>query len=43
LELYHMLNGGSLYKRIKLIKLPDSSDIADLRGEIKEEYYYQIK
>jgi DNA primase len=43
LELYHILNGGSLYKRIKLIKLPDSSDIADLRGEIKEEYYYQIK
>jgi DNA primase len=43
LKLYHMLNGGVLYNRIKLVKLPGDSDIADLRGEIKEEYYVEIK
>ena len=43
LKLYHMLNGGVLYNRIKLIKLPGDSDIADLRGEIKDEYYVEIK
>ncbi len=42
LSLYHTLNGGVLYNRIKLIKLPGDSDIADLRGEIKEEYYFNI-
>ena len=42
-KLYHELNGGELWGRIKLIKLPEESDIADLRGEIKEEYYYIIK
>lgn len=43
LELYHTLNGGVLYNRVKLIKLPDDKDLADLRGEIKDEYYYEIK
>lgn len=42
-SLYHTLNGGSLFNRIKLIKLPDNKDIADLRGEIKDEYYFEIK
>jgi DNA primase len=42
-KLYHELNGGELWGRIKLIKLPDEKDIADLRGEIKDEYYYIIK
>jgi len=42
-KLYHELNGGELWGRIKLIKLPDDSDIADLRGEIKDEYYRIIK
>lgn len=42
-KLYHELNGGDLWGKIKLIKLPDDSDIADLRGEIKDEYYYIIK
>jgi DNA primase len=42
-KLYHELNGGELWGRIKLIKLPDDKDIADLRGEIKDEYYYIIK
>lgn len=42
-NLYHELHGGELWGRIKLIKLPDDKDIADLRGEIKDEYYYIIK
>lgn len=42
-KLYHELNGGKLWGKIKVIKLPNDSDIADLRGEIKEEYYYSIR
>lgn len=42
-KLYHELHGGELWGRIKLIKLPDDKDIADLRGEIKDEYYYIIR
>ena len=42
-NLYHELHGGVLWGRIKLIKLPDEKDIADLRGEIKDEYYYIIR
>jgi len=42
-KLYHELNGGEMWGRIKLIKLPDDKDIADLRGEIKDEYYHIIK
>ena len=43
LKLYHELCGGELWGRIKLVKLPDEKDIADLRGEIKDEYYYKIR
>lgn len=43
LNLYHDLNGGELWGKIKLIKLPEEKDIADLRGEIKEEYYHTIR
>ena len=43
IKLYHELHGGELWGRIKLIKLPDEKDIADLRGEIKDEYYMIIK
>jgi DNA primase len=43
INLYHELHGGELWGRIKLIKLPDDKDIADLRGEIKDEYYYIIR
>lgn len=42
-KLYHELNGGELWGRIKLVRLPDDKDIADLRGEIKDEYYHIIK
>jgi DNA primase len=42
LKLYHELNGGRLYNKIKIIKPPKDMDVADLRGKI-EEYYYEIK
>jgi len=41
-KLYHELNGGVLYGRIKIIKLPDEKDTADLRGQINE-YYYKMR
>jgi DNA primase len=42
LKIYHELNGGRLYNKIKIVKLPKDKDICDLRGKI-EEYYYEIK
>jgi hypothetical protein len=42
LKLYHELNGGRLYNKIKIVKLPGDKDICDLKGQI-EEYYYEIK
>ena len=42
LKLYHTLNGGRLYNKIKIIKPPKDMDVADLRGQI-EDYYYEIK
>jgi DNA primase len=41
-KLYHELNGGSLWGRIKIVKLPLDKDVCDLRGQINE-YYIQIK
>jgi len=41
LKLYHELNGGRLYNKIKIVKLPKDKDICDLQGQI-EEYYYEI-
>jgi len=42
LKIYHELNGGRLYNKIKIVKLPKDKDICDLRGNI-DEYYYEIK
>jgi len=42
LKLYHTLNGGRLYGKIKIVKLPKDKDVCDLRGQINE-YYYEIK
>jgi DNA primase len=42
LKLYHELNGGVLYNKVKIIKLPIDKDICDIRGQI-DEYYYEIK
>lgn len=41
-KLYHELNGGDLYDKIKILKLPLDQDVCDLRGKI-EEYYVTIK
>ena len=42
LKLYHTLNGGRLYNKIKIIKPPKGMDVADLKGKI-DEYYHEIK
>lgn len=42
LRLYHNLNGGRLYNRIKILKLPKDKDVCDLRGYIAN-YYFEIK
>jgi DNA primase len=36
LSLYRILNGGRLFGRIKIAKLPKDKDVADLRGEISD-------
>lgn len=41
-KLYHELNGGKLYNRIKMIRLPKDKDVADLKGNVFD-YYYEIK
>jgi DNA primase len=41
-KLYHTLNGGVLYNRIKMVRLPVDKDVCDLRGEIND-YYIKIK
>lgn len=42
IKLYHNLNGGRLYGKVKIIKLTGDADVADLRGDISE-YFYEIK
>jgi len=37
-KLFHELNGGTLYGRIKIIRPPKDRDVCDLRGEINEYY-----
>ena len=41
-KLYDKLNGGELYNRVKLVKLPKDKDVCDLRGDITQ-YYIQEK
>jgi DNA primase len=41
-KLYHNLNGGRLYGKIKIIKLTGDSDVADLKGLI-DDYYITIR
>lgn len=41
-KLYHELNGGELYKKIKILKLPMDQDVCDLKGQI-DPYYVIIK
>jgi len=42
-RLYFKLSGGKLYGRIKVVKLPEGKDIADLRGDLKPEYYIELE
>jgi DNA primase len=42
LRVYHELNGGRLYNKIKIVKLPVDKDVCDLRGQI-DEYYHEIR
>ncbi len=41
-KLYHELNGGELYQKIKILKLPMDQDVCDLKGHI-DSYYVTIK
>ncbi len=41
-KLYNQLNGGKLRGRVKVLKLPKDSDVAELRGKI-DDYYYEMK
>ena len=41
-KLYRQLNGGKLYEKIKIVKLPQDKDVCDLGGNI-EEYFINIK
>lgn len=41
-KLYNELNGGSLYGKIKIVKLPKDKDVCDLRGQIND-YFYKMK
>ena len=42
LKMYHELNGGKLYNKVKIIKLPKDKDVCDLKGQIQD-YYFEIK
>lgn len=41
-KLYRELNGGRLYGKVKIVKLPDDKDVCDLKGQIHE-YYYKMR
>ena len=41
-KLYHELNGGELWGKVKIVKLPDDRDVCDLKGQI-DDYYFEIR
>ena len=41
-KLYRELNGGELYGKVKIVKLPDDKDVCDLKGQIND-YFYNLK
>jgi DNA primase len=41
-RLYHELNGGELWGKVKIVKLPNDRDVCDLKGQIND-YYYEIR
>jgi DNA primase len=42
LRMYHELNGGRLYNKVKIVRLPNDKDVCDLRGQIQD-YFFEIK
>ena len=40
-RLFHELNGGRLFGKVKILKLPEDKDIADLSGDLSG--YKEIK
>ena len=40
--LYHKLNGGKLFGKIWITRLPNDRDIADLQGDLSNYKIYQI-
>jgi hypothetical protein len=40
-KLYHELNGGRLYGKIKIIRPPKDQDVCDLQGKI-DDYYINL-
>ncbi len=42
IKLFHELNGGRLFGKIKIIKLPDNQDVCDLQGKI-DNFFFEIK
>ena len=40
-KLYNTLNGGRLRGKVKILKLPKDSDVAELRGNI-DDYFYKM-
>jgi DNA primase len=41
-RIFSKLNGGKLYGKIKIVKLPDGKDLGDLRGQICNEYFVEL-
>jgi DNA primase len=41
-KLYHELNGGELWGKVKIVRLPDDRDVCDLKGNIND-YYIEIR
>ena len=41
-KIYHELNGGRLWGKIKMLSLPENEDVASLRGDVMQ-FLYEIK
>jgi hypothetical protein len=42
MKIYQKLNGGTLYNKIKIAKLPKDNDVCDLKGNI-EDYLIEVR
>lgn len=42
LKMFNELNGGRLYNKVQIVKLPPDKDVCDLRGNIQE-FFWEIK